>query len=111
MERIIKGITFELPTVSAAMDAYMKELAEQYDANVSKIMDCMLGDPGVAERFRGMTKEQMVEKLGIPTIRPWQGADGCEISYIEGGADEMQVLSVECSGVYEDFAYGPTANS
>lgn len=110
MERVVRGMTFELPVENAVMDKYIEELAGKYETNMPKIIECMMGDPGAAELFLGMDGEEIMKKLGMPTIRLWKEADGCEITYIVWEGDDMRALSVECGGVYESFAYGPTVN-
>ena len=94
------SIVFEIDEASSVNREFIKQISDEYPRKKKKIAEFMLQN-GLREAYGDMSVDEVVNKLGRPTINPGI----CQITYSEHTFDAEHIISVEYTGILEKFYY------
>lgn len=93
----IDSMRFYCEELKPEYEILAKELADSYEEKLPEIIEFML--PEIQEIFGDVSEEELMEAIGIPQI----DLDREIISYLEQTLDDIHIIDVEFSGIFDEF--------
>ena len=93
----INSVRFFCEEVKDEYGELAQELADSYEDKLPDIIDYVL--PEATAMFGSVSKAELEQALGIPQI----DLDREVISYLEQKMDDMHIIEVEFSGLFDEF--------
>ena len=102
-EIVINGIEFECKEFDKNTEVYIKELANNYNSAVEKIVDYMIDDDEFMVFYGNIGKEELTRSLNLPKIRVFPGYG--VIEYLKHTLDDEHIISLEFTNIFENLSY------